>query len=301
MRIFAATMFSTSVSEDMLREISQDSLAVIRGVLVEMAVPSPLSRLVPGHGRFRKAVARLRATALKVIAERRAEGEAATEHRDLLSTLLTASADDDRFSDSEIVDQISLLLVAGSEVTAQTVAWALYELSRRPELEAQVQAEVDEVLAGRPAGYDDIPRLEVLGRLLSEVLRFYSPSWVLTRATSADTELGGYRIPAGTDLLFSPYIIDRAPASHEQAREFDPDRWLPERAACMHARGNIPFGTGARKCIADQFAQTECALILATILSRWSMTAVPGNKLGTNRKIVNSANNLRLRAVRRVG
>jgi len=300
-RVLTATIFSSSVSEQTLREIVSDSYELTRGLLVDTALPAPLGWLTPGYGRYRRGVARLRETTQKLITERRAEGDAALEHRDLLSALLAGGEDGgDAFSDSELVDQLSFMLVAGTETTAQTVSWVLYELSKRPEVQEQLQAEVDEVLGGRPATYDDVPRLELTNRLLSEVLRFYSPSWLFTRVTTADTELGGHRIPAGTDVLYSPYIIDRAPQAHPEARSFDPDRWQPKRAECMQREGYIPFGTGARKCIGDQFSLVESALILATIAAKWRLEPVPGNRLRTSRKIVNTPYGLKLRAVARV-
>ena len=299
-RVLTATIFSSSVSEQTLREIMADSLELTRGLLVDTALPAPFGWLTPGYGRYRRAVARLRETTLRLIAERHAEGDAALEHGDLLSAFLAGDGEaGDGFSDSELVDQLSFMLVAGTETTAQTVSWVLYELSRRPELQAQLQAEVDEVLGGRPVTYDDVPRLKVAERLLSEVLRFYSPSWLFTRVTTVDTELGGHRIPAGTDVLYSPYIINREPRTHEAARSFDPDRWQPERAACMHREGYIPFGTGARKCIGDQFSLVESALILATIAAKWQLEPVPGNRIRTSRKIVNTPYGLKLRVVAR--
>ncbi|HWG25252.1 cytochrome P450 [Actinospica sp.] len=298
-RVLTATIFSSSVSEETLREIMADSLELTRGLLVDTALPAPFGWLTPGYGRYRKAVARLRETTQRLITERKAEGNA-LEHGDLLSALLAGDSEDgDAFSDSELVDQLSFMLVAGTETTAQTVSWVLYELSRRPEVQAQLQREVDEVLGGRPATYDDVPQLAVANRLLSEVLRLYSPSWLFTRVTTADTELGGHKIPAGTDVLYSPYIINREPKAHEQARSFDPDRWQPERAECMHKEGYIPFGTGARKCIGDQFSLVESALILATIAAKWNLEPVPGNQLRTSRKIVNTPAGLKLRVAAR--
>jgi pentalenene oxygenase len=60
------------------------------------------------------------------------------------------------------------------------------------------------------------------------------------------------------------------------------ERWQPERAASAHKDGYIPFGTGARKCVGDQYAMTEATLILSTIASRWSLAAVPGNRIRPN-------------------
>jgi pentalenene oxygenase len=284
-RVLLATMFSSSLSEETMRRITADSNALISGIMVDATTPSLLRRLpTPGRRRYPKSVARLRETMLELVAERRAEGAAGTEHADALSALLASADDDgaDRLSESELVDQLVFLMVAGTEATAQTVAWALHELSKRPELEAALHAEVDEVLGGRPATYDDIPRLTVAGRVLTEVLRFYSPSWVFTRRTNADTELGGHPIPAGTDVVYSPYLVNRAPVAHEDPHRFDTERWQPERAASAHKDGYIPFGTGARKCIGDQYAMTEATLILSTIASRWRLAAVPGNRIRPN-------------------
>ncbi len=284
-RVLLATMFSSSLSEQTMRRITADSNALISGIMVDATTPSLLRRLpTPGRRRYLKSVARLRETMLELVAERRAEGAASTEHADALSALLASADDDgaDRLSESELVDQLVFLMVAGTEATAQTVAWALHELSKRPELETALHAEVDEVLGGRPATYDDIPRLTVAGRVLAEVLRFHSPSWVFTRRTNTDTELGGHPIPAGTDVVYSPYLVNRAPVAHAESHRFDPERWQPERAASAHKDGYIPFGTGARKCIGDQYAMTEATLILSTIASRWRLAAVPGNRIRPN-------------------
>lgn len=301
-RVLLATIFSSSLPEATLQRITADSAALMSGIMADAVKPAPLRLLpTPGNRRYRRAVTRLRETMLALVAERRAEGAAATGHGDALSALLAGTEDGaDRLSETELVDQLVTLMVAGTEAAAQTVAWALHELSRRPELEAALHAEVDEVLGGRPATYDDVPRLAVAGRVLSEALRFYSPSWVFTRRTSADTELGGHRIPAGTDVVYSPYLVNRSPSAHREARTFDPERWLPERAACAHRDGYIPFGTGARKCVGDQYAMTEATLILAAIASRWRLVSVPGNRIRPNLLSMSvGPDGLRLRAAAR--
>ena len=111
---------------------------------------------------------------------------------------------------------------------------------------------------------------------MSEVLRYYSPTWLFTRRTTADAELGGHRIPAGTDVLYSPYIVNRAPASHEQARTFDPDRWAPERAACMHAAATFRSAPAPASASATSSRCSSPTLMVATIAQRWSLAAVPG-------------------------
>ncbi|WP_194918323.1 cytochrome P450 [Catenulispora rubra] len=305
-RVLIATMFSGSVPEATMRQIMIDSTELTRGLLIDTALPAPLARLTPGYGRYRAAVARLREVTLQLITERRNVGpEAASQYSDLLQTLLTRGEDggdgeEEPMSDSELVDQLTFMLVAGTETTAQTMAWALYQMSVRPEIEMELHAEIDAALAGRDAAeYEDVAQLKLTNRIVTETLRYYSPAWIFTRQTSVDTELGGYPIKAGTDILYSPYIINRMPSAHDHARTFDPERWQPERAAKCPREANIPFSTGARKCLGDQFSLVESALILATVAAGWRLEAVPGTELRTSRKTVVTPQGLKLRAVRR--
>jgi pentalenene oxygenase len=129
------------------------------------------------------------------------------------------------------------------------------------------------VLGGRAARYDDLPRLDLTTRIVTETLRLYPPGWLMTRATTARVDLGGHRIPAGATVIYSPYLAGRRVTDFPGPDRFDPDRW----PATSPARGTfVPFGGGARKCIGDTFAVTQASLAVATIAARWRLHAVPG-------------------------
>jgi pentalenene oxygenase len=192
-------------------------------------------------------------------AQRRQDG---TDHGDLLSTLLQPDQVGHRLSDTEVTDQLVTFLMAGVETTAQAVAWAWYEISRHPRIEVQLHAEADTVLAGRPVRYADLTQLELTRRIVTETLRLHSPAWLLTRHTTEDTDLGGHRIPAGTDVLCSPYLSAHQPQTFADPEHFDPGRWEPARAAVIARNAFIPFGSGPRKCIGDTLATMEVTLNL---------------------------------------
>lgn len=172
----------------------------------------------------------------------------------------------------ELHDEVVGLLVGGVETTVATLCWTFSLLSRNPNTRRRLHAEVDAVLSGRPAVYADLPDLDYTKRLVTEVLRLYPPIWVLTRQVMADTELGGHPLPAGATVMFSPYALHRDPNLFETPDEFDPDRWLPERAATVPQGAWIPFGAGNRKCIGDVFASVEAAIAVATIATRWQLS-----------------------------
>jgi cytochrome P450 len=82
-------------------------------------------------------------------------------------------------------------------------------------------------------------------------------------------------LPAGEDIVWSPYTLHRDPGLYPDPLRFDPDRWLPERP--QPPKGAfIPFGAGKRQCMGNEFAVAEATLITALIASRWRLRPVPG-------------------------
>jgi cytochrome P450 len=108
-------------------------------------------------------------------------------------------------------------------------------------------------------------------------MRLMPPIWVLTRTATSEVELGGHTFAAGTDFVFSPYQLHHDPAYFPDPETFDPDRWdAPSHRVAE--RAFIPFGLGRRRCIGETFALAENTIALSTILPRWRLSTVPGNR-----------------------
>jgi cytochrome P450 len=269
----ATTLLSGALPQPTLRQVNEDLTTALAGIYWRILLP-PLDRLpTAANRRYHRTAARLRDTIHDIVTARRA---AAADHDDVLSALLATqdpTGDSDGrhcLADDEIVDQILAIFLGGAESTASTLSWALYLLSRHPAAEHAVHSEVDEVLAGRPAHYNDLPRLQVTRRIITETLRLYPPFWLLSRLVTTDTRLGGYHLPAGTAVFFSPYLLHRRPDTFADPDCFEPGRWdsshiQPSRQAFL------PFGAGARKCIGDQFGIMQATLVLATIATQWTL------------------------------
>jgi cytochrome P450 len=78
----------------------------------------------------------------------------------------------------------------------------------------------------------------------------------------------GYRVPAGTTVVFGVYAVHRDPALWENPLVFDPDRFIPQNCVGRDRWQYLPFGGGPRSCIGDHFAMLEAALAVATIIRR---------------------------------
>ena len=241
-----------------LRESQREETRIIR-------LPARLP--TPGRHRLRRAVADLHRIVAGIIARRQASGR---DHGDLLSMLIAARDDDGAgMSDRQLRDEVMTLFLAGHETTANALSWTWLLLSRHPEVEAALLAELRAVLGGRAPALADLPRLRYTDATLREAMRLYPPVWLVSRQPLAEVELGGYRLPAGADLWMSPWVVQRDPRFFPDPKRFDPARWLGDQAPAPPRFAYFPFGSGPRKCIGAAFAEMEMALVLATIAQRF--------------------------------
>jgi cytochrome P450 len=208
------------------------------------------------------------------ISEQRRKNPAA-DRGDVISALLAATAEPGGLTDGEVHDHVITLMMAGHETTASALAWTLHLLGRHQDVQRRLQAEVD-TLGGRPPGFGDLAALRYTRAVISEAIRLYPPAWLIGRTTTADLKLGGWQLPAGSIAAVSPLLLHHDPRWFPDPVTFDPGRWLDpgRQAAPRHAY--LPFGTGPRACIGEQFAWAEATTVLAVLAQTWAFGAVPG-------------------------
>jgi cytochrome P450 len=183
-------------------------------------------------------------------------------------------AEDDEgrpMSERQLRDEVITLLLAGHETTALALSWTWYLLSQHPDIDARLTSELKHVLGGRPPMVSDLPQLSFTTQVLTEAIRLYPPVWGFGREAVGDFELGGYRIPRGTTIIISPWVLHRNPRFFESPTVFRPERWSGDLAGQLPRFAYIPFGGGPRICIGNRFAMMEAALILATVATRFSL------------------------------
>ncbi|MGA4844946.1 cytochrome P450 [Streptomyces sp. G5(2025)] len=276
-RATARTLFSADITEQDVADIQRCLAVLFGGIYRRMTAPLGLWEKLPtpGNRQFRRAQTRLQELIARIVRDCVRTG---ADQGDLLASLATArhESDDSALTDRELRDQVMTLLVAGTEPTGHAMAWAFHLLGTHPEVETRLHAEIDSVLAGRPASVRELPRLEYTRRVFTEVLRLYPPGWMFTRTTTTEAELAGHRLAPGTTILYSPYALHRNPRLFPLPDTFAPDRWLPHRAKDVPRGAMLPFGAGNRKCIGDHFGTTEAMLAIATISAHWRLRPVSG-------------------------
>lgn len=191
--------------------------------------------------------------------------------------MLMSARDEDgsRMTDRQLRDEVMTFLLAGHETTALSLSWTWYLLSENQAVEGKLHEELGRVLDGKNPSFEELPRLCYTEAVVKESMRLYPPAWSLARTAAKDFEVGGYRVPAGANVVMSQWIMHRDPRFFPCPEQFDPGRWFEESIRRLPRFAYFPFGGGLRYCVGASFAMMEATLLLATIAQRFRLRMVP--------------------------
>jgi cytochrome P450 len=204
------------------------------------------------------------------IADRRRSQE--TGQRDMLGHLLAIRDEAGRpMSDPEICDQLRLMMLAGHDTTASTIAWVLERIVHTP----SVVSELERTVRDGDESY--------LEAVIYETLRL-RPAFPFTiRLTKEPLELDGLTVPAETFVV--PYItlVHRRPDIYPDPLAFRPERFLGTGPGSYSW---IPFGGGLRRCIGAPIAMLESRIVLRTLIQELDLRAARPASEGIKRRAV---------------
>jgi cytochrome P450 len=257
-----------------LRAIFGDDLDRLAGQLGQ----NPFDIITRGSARdlaFASKFYRLRKLVAEIATRRRS---APGETPDLIGMLVQArdKSTGEPMGERELVDEVMTLIIAGHETAASGLNSVWYLLSQHAQAEAKLHREID-ALPKAPA--TELKLSETLlytRRVVNEALRLYPPVWVISRKAIAADRLAGFEIPAGVELLLSPYLVHRHPDFWAQPERFDPDRDEPRAAGGGPLFARIPFGAGARHCIGESMALYEMSMHICRVARLFRLVRAPG-------------------------
>ncbi|PWY98709.1 cytochrome P450 [Testicularia cyperi] len=243
----------------------------------------------------------------------RKDGVGVAAAKDLLHLMMRANMADDvhpreKLDDSELIGQITTLLLAGHETTSNQTSWTLWTLASHPEVEKKLRAEIYEHFGtdmDREIGYDELMGMEYLDAVCKEMMRCLSavPNTVRIAKEAAEIPLSKpYKTRDGRSTFTSLHVskgqevlvpIQAINSSTEiwgpDAEEFNPDRWfnLPDSAKQnglpMHL---MTFISGPRGCIGNRFALAEFKAMLCHLVGRFHFAAVDGWEVEAKQSVV---------------
>jgi cytochrome P450 len=187
---------------------------------------------------------------------------------DLLTGLLAAEDEGDRLSEIELLDQVLLLYVAGHETTVNLIGNATLALLGHPDQLAQLRSD---------------PELD--GGAVEELLRYDSPVQFSRRITTADLDVDGTTIPAGTFTLTCLGSANR-----------DEARWGPAADELDITRPDagqhMSFGNGIHHCLGSSLARTEAQVAIGTLVRLFPDLALAGEPERNGRVVLRGLESL---------
>lgn len=173
---------------------------------------------------------------------------------------LAALAQTDDIDENAFVGHANVLFISCNEPVAVALTWTLLAISQLPQLQARLRVESTTIdhRDGRLR-----PAMPLLESVLSESLRVLTPNALMARVLREPVVLGGYRLPAGCEVLLCPFLSHRDPQWFPQPQRFSPSRWAGLRPS---AYTYFPFGAGGHGCVGRALALRMLHTTLSALL-----------------------------------
>ena len=235
-------------------------------------VPQWLSNIL-GENKRMKAGAVIRKSLSDIIKPRYENYESDT-YCDILSSLLHTvdASSGERFSFEEILDQVSMLFLAGHETTASSLTWTLYCLSLDQDAQQKAYNEIISINKDGKFSISDIKDMKYLTNVFKEALRLYPPVGFFARQSKGEAKIRDKVLQKGSGVVVAPWLIHRHDDFWDAPHEFRPDRHNEN----IPKEKYMPFGLGERICIGQGFAMQEAIIILANILREFKLELKDG-------------------------
>ncbi len=279
LRIASTTLFSADISgdADAVGKAFRVAFKHIGDRMNSMQmVPSWLP--IPQNLRFARAKRELDSVVENLIDSRR---QMRDKPADLLTMLLNARDEQTGHGMPErlLRDEVLTLLTAGHENIGEALAWTWYLLAAHPAVQQDLYDEIHGHLHGRTMAYDDVSQLPLLKAVFEESMRLYPPGWGEMRESIEADDIQGYAIPPKAMIILCQWVTHRHPDFWPEAGQFNPARFLPAGMRDRHRFAYFPFGGGPRICIGMQLAMLQGALVLGTVLQRFRIELVAGQRI----------------------
>ncbi|KAK9978448.1 hypothetical protein ABG768_020199 [Culter alburnus] len=172
---------------------------------------------------------------------------------------------------------INNLFAAGTDTTATTLRWSLLLMAKYPEIQAEVQGEIDRVIGGRQPVVEDRKNLPYTDAVIHETQRLANIIPITPpHKTTCDVHLNGYLIKKGTSVFPLLVSVLRDENEWETPDSFNPRHFLNKQGQFIKKDAFMPFSAGRRVCLGESLARMELFLFFTFLLQHFHFTPPPG-------------------------
>ncbi|NWX19032.1 CP24A protein, partial [Aegotheles bennettii] len=206
----------------------------------------------------------------------RLEKHSANPLEDLLCDIYSGG----QLSKKELYAAIAELQIAGVETTANSLLWALYNISRNPRVQQKLFQEIQSVLAANESpSAENLKHMPYLKACLKESMRLTPTVPFTSRTIDTEIVLGDYVLPNGTVLMINSHALGCNEEYFSGWTQFKPERWFQKNSIIPFS--HVPFGIGKRMCIGRRIAELQLHLALCSLIRKYHIVATDNKPVET--------------------
>ncbi|XP_078377093.1 cytochrome P450 20A1-like [Oculina patagonica] len=203
--------------------------------------------------------------------------------------IIDSILDCDFMDEEETCDQVITFIVGGFHTTGNMMTWCLYYLTKHPEIQEKVFAELEEVLGDEDIKPQVASELKYTRQVIDETLRASVLAPWGARVHEYDLQVDEFVIPKETPIITPFGVVLQDPNLWPEPRRFDPDRFSPENIKQLPSLAYQPFGfAGKRKCPGWRFSIAEGLVFLSVLIKRFKFHLVEGQDVKPHHGLVTS-------------
>lgn len=188
-----------------------------------------------------------------------------THGEEISSYLDYLLSEENTLTEEQLIALVWESIIETSDTTLVTTEWAMYELAKNPTCQDRLYQEISSVCGSKQLAEEHLQFMPYLNAVFHETLRFHSPvSIIPPRHVHEDTQLGGFNIPAGTDITINLYACNMNKKDWEEPEYWKPQRFLSDKYEQIDMHKTMTFGGGKRACAGT----LQAMLISCTAIGR---------------------------------
>ena len=247
-----------------------------RHIFFRMAL-GPFAKLLPDP----QSAKEFQEFTLSAIRERRHQ---IANEKDVVMLLLNGMDEQgNHLMDQELVPEMVVQLVAGTDTTALSLSWTMYYLMNHKDIMNKLKQEIFTAIPSLDLNditYDAVQHLPYLDAVIKEVMRIRPVAAILLprEVPQEGLHVHGYYLPEGTIVGIGAYTLHHSTKYFNNPDEFIPERWLTADDETMEKmkKAYVPFSLGVRRCLGMHLAMLEMKICLASIIQKFEFEYVPG-------------------------
>ncbi|XP_073523956.1 cytochrome P450 2J4-like isoform X2 [Phyllobates terribilis] len=192
---------------------------------------------------------------------------------------------DSTFDEENLLAVITDFFGAGTETTTISLLWGILYMVAYPDIQKRVQKELETVLNGSQACYEDRKHLPYTNAVIHEILRSGNIAAVgIPRTCIKDLKVRNYSLKKDTMVLANLDSVLYDPQYWKAPNQFNPQNFLDSDGNFLMNEAFMPFSAGSRVCLGEQLARLELFIFFSTLMQSFSFQLPEGvTKVNTKR------------------